>query len=150
MENKIFKEGLILRIPTRVYRFIEYELYKYDDYKKALEQERENILKSGGGYYSDGMPKGNGLANISLDKTMELNESLTIISLERSINAVDVALRRLNETHHKIFDNIYRKGRTDIYLICDELGISDRTFQRYKNKIIETAGVELGAIKSLA
>lgn len=137
-----------MKIPKEVYRYIEYELYHYEEYKEKLEIERELILESSSGA-ADGQPRGSRISNIPLDKTIRLNESVTIMSLERIVKAVDKSMKSLSPLHRKVFEEFFNKGRKDIYMMCDDLGISRETFYRYKHKIICLVGLELGILNSV-
>ena len=131
------------RLPTQIYNYIEYELHHYKDNKDTLELEKERIL-----YEScpppDGQPRGSMTGNETERKAIALVESVTVISLESRIKAIDRALGSLTETHRKLFTMLYIKGREDMYRMCDELGLSERSFQRYKKSIIYKTALELG------
>ena len=135
-----------MRIETPVYKYIEYELYHYDQYKHDIKAERNDIIISAN--CVDGQPKGNMTTNPVEDKTIKLATSTSILAMERVVKAVDTVLNRLTPEHRKVFESIYILGRKDRYSLCDEIGISEATYTRYKRCLIEMTGKELGVIKS--
>ncbi|MFT9498264.1 hypothetical protein [Anaerosolibacter sp.] len=137
-----------MRIPREIYNYINFELLHYEEYKKQLEFERERILESSPAI--DGQPRGTEISNSAQQKAIKLTDSMTIMYLERTIRSIDKALISLTNTHKELFDKWYIKGRKDLYSMCDELGISDRTFYRYRKEIIMLTGKELGLLKNLA
>jgi hypothetical protein len=68
--------------------------------------------------------------------------------MQNVVTAVDNMKKRLTETHYKLFVACYIKKRRDRYSLCDELGIAEATFTRYKHQVVEFIGLELGVIKS--
>jgi len=139
------REVFTLKIDKKIYGFIEHELYHYKQYKEDLILERERILHASPAP-PDGMPKGRTVSNIPLEKTIALNESTCILHMERTIRAVDNALKRVTDIHRRLFEEYYVKMRDDKYVLCDDLGMSYETFKRYKQKLIILTGCELGVI----
>ncbi len=135
-----------MKLDKEVYRYIEYELYHYEDYKDELELERERILE-GSGNRLVGMPKRNERSDVTQAKAISLAESTAVLSLERRIKAVDKTLSRLTDLHKQLFVEVYCKSRKDVYGLCMELSISRETFSRYKRSIIYGVGNELGLIR---
>jgi len=131
------------RLPTQIYNYIEYELHHYKDNKDTLELEKERIL-----YQScppsDGQPRGNMTGNETERKAIALVESTTVISLESRIRAIDRAVNSLTDTHKELFEEIYTRKRYGMYRICDELGLSERSYKRYKREIIYSTAREMG------
>lgn len=134
-----------MKIDKRLYRYIEYELYHYEQYKKDIETERELILESSPSP-PDGQPRGTSLSNVTEDKALRLTGSVSIAKMERTIRAIDRTLLHLTDTHRQLFNKFYARQRKDRYKMCDELGIAEATFTRYKFQLIEATGIELGII----
>lgn len=135
-----------MKIEKSVYRYIEYELYHYEQYKKEIQIERNGIIEGSPSF--DGQPKGNNVGNPTENKGIELLTSKGLRGMENVVAAVEVMKKRLTETHYKLFMACYVQERKDRYSLCDELGISEATFTRYKRQVIEFVGLELGVIKS--
>lgn len=137
-----------MKIDRVVYKYIEYELYHYEQYKEEIELEREKILEESSAP-SDGMPKGNITGNPTESKVIKLIESTAMLSMQKIIMAVDNTLKQLSPTHEQIFKMYYIQKRKDRYKMCDELHISNETFKRYKRAIIVRVGQELGILNML-
>lgn len=135
-----------MKIDTAVYRYIEHELYNYQRYKKELELERQTILDSSP-LPPDGQPRGNAVGNPTERKVVDLWSNISIIALQRSINAVEQTIKELDQTHKDVFEQIYINGRRDIYRLCEELCISEPTLRRKKSNIVMLMGKNLGVIR---
>lgn len=136
-----------MRIDKDVYKYIEFEMRHYNEYKKEISNMREEIIESSP-EPPDGQPHGNSIGNPTEHKAVKLSMSVSIASMERVIKSVDNALNRLTERHRRIFEMEYVKGRKDRYSMSDELFISYRTFAYAKNELVFAVGRELGVIKS--
>lgn len=143
-------EGGILNIKVdkRIYRYIEYELYHYQQYKREIKEIREEILESGS-FWGNGTPRGNKIGNPTEDKTVKLMTTPALLQMEKIIKAVENVLPNLSKRHREIFDMVYIKGRTDRYMLCDELHISYETFNLNRREIVFKVGCELGVIKTV-
>lgn len=139
--------GERLKIDRDIYKYIEFEMRHYNEYKKEIKNIREEILE-GSPEPPDGMPNSNGTGNPTENKAVKLSMSVAIASMERVINAIDNALKRLTDRHRRIFEMAYVKGRKDRYSMSDELFISYRTFAYAKNELVLAVGQELGVIKN--
>ena len=137
-----------MRLDSRVYRYIEYELYHYEQYKRDIKRERERILE-GSPPPPDGMPKGGKEGKPTEEKAVRLSSSASIAAMERVVEAVDMALKRLTDRHRRLFALLYVSGRWDKYAVCNELYMSYATFKRYKWELIVAVGQELGLVKVL-
>lgn len=135
-----------MKIEKSVYRYIEYELYHYEQYKKEIQIGRDDIIEGSPSF--DGQPKGNNIGNPTERKGLELLTSKALRGMESVVVAVDAMKKLLTETHYKLFVACYIQKRRDRYSLCDELGISEATFTRYKRQVVEFIGLELGVIKS--
>lgn len=134
-----------MKVPRDIYRFVEYELYHYKEYKARIELEKRNILDSSSNLLS-GMPRSNKIANEPLHKTIDMNESPAIVLLTHRVNVIENAIKRLSDTEKSLFDILYINGKKNVYNICAELLISERTFQRYKSNIIIETAMEMGLV----
>ena len=134
------------KIPWYTRKQIEHEFYNYEYYKNELEQIRGDILSLNIPVI-DGMPKGGQLNKPTEQNAMELSTSVSVISLEKTISAIEWSLRSLTEEHRVIFDEIYNKGRKDYYALSYDLHISFETLRRRKNELIIAFGLKFGVLK---
>ena len=135
-----------MKIDRRVYKYIEYEMYHYIEYKKEIANIREEILE-GSPEPPDGQPRGSGTGNPTESKALKLSMSIGYAAMEKTVNAIDNALSMLTDRHRKIFEMIYIRKRKDRYSMSDDLYISYDTLNRNKNEIVVMVGRELGVIK---
>lgn len=134
-----------MKIDKTVYRYIEFELYHYEQYKKEIQLERERILDASP-CPPDGQPKGNQVSNPTQDKAVKLLVSPSLAHMERTVASVDNALSVLSDRHKRIFEMVYVKKRRDRYRMSDDMYISYDTFNRNKNEIVCAVGRELGVV----
>lgn len=135
-----------MKIDKNVYRYIEFELYNYEQYKKEIEIERNSVIESSPCF--DGQPRGYAVGSPTENKCIQLLTSKALKSMQNVVTAVENMKKRLTETHYKLFLACYVQKRRDRYSLCDELGIAEATFTRYKHQVVEFIGLELGVIKS--
>lgn len=132
-----------MRIPPAVFRYIEYELYNYDQTKRELELGREDIIhqthqQAAGGSSGPGDPTGS--------RVVKLMSTPTLVQMERVISAIDTALRMLTEEHCLVFELRYRQG-LNWQAICREMPTSQATYFRLRRQLVETVGLNLGLLK---
>ena len=134
-----------MNIKRANFKMIEAELYCYEESKEQLELLREDIIESTpiqevNVKTSPGDP--------TQTKAIKLVNNREIIEMERRLKAIDKAIevlktsnepRKYELLHMKYFERRY----TDVG-ICMELGISERTFYRWRREIIELIANFLG------
>lgn len=134
-----------MNIKRANFKMIEAELYCYEESKRQLELLREEIIESTPSHEisvktSPGDP--------TQTKVIKLVNNREIIEMERRLKAIDKAIevlktsnepRKYQLLHMKYFERRY----TDVG-ICMELGISERTFYRWRREIIELIANFLG------
>ena len=132
-----------MRIERRVFRYVEYELYNYDDTKKELERCREEILES-----SPAPPEVNvqsGLGDPTVRKVEKLLTTTYIARAEQTIKAIEKSLDMLTDVHRKLFKLKYQDG-LPWQEVCLEMDISDRTYFRWRRELVAMVGQQLGLL----
>lgn len=132
-----------MKISTSIFRYIEHELYNYEETKKELKNCRESILE--GTHISD-VPVQSGLGDSTASKAIKLTTSNYILQMERVIKAIDKSLALLSDTHRDLFKLKYMDCLTlkEVYL---EMNISKRSYYRIRRELIKTVGQQLGLIR---
>lgn len=131
-----------MRINKPIFKYIEHELYSYDEIKKELARYRETIIE--GTPYLE-VSGGNGPGDPTSSKVMRLTSTSFVIQSERVINAVDKSLAILGEKHRELFSWKYQKG-LPWQEVALEMGISDRTYFRLRRELVITVGQHLGIV----
>lgn len=131
-----------MRIDDPVFKYIEHELYNYQQTKKDLALYKEQIL--------EGTPKPevsteSGLSDTTANKAIKLMTSTYILQAERVINAIEDTLDMLGEKHKKLFRLKYIDCMS-WQETAIEMGISDRTYFRLRREIVATVGQKLGLV----
>ncbi len=136
------KGGGSVRIPPAVWRYIEYELYSYEQTKKDLEELRESIIASTP--YSD-IHVQSGPGNPTEKKGLKLISSPAIIHLDRTVAAIEKGLKRLTEDHNELFMRKYIKCESWQTICCD-MPLSRTAYFSLRKDIVVIVGHELGLI----
>jgi RinA family phage transcriptional activator len=133
------------RLNKAYWRYIENELYNYDDTKELIVNLREDIINHtptkelvpGTGYVSDPTAR----------KATKLVSSKAIARMMTVIKAIDKALARLTDDHRAIFELKYRQA-LPWQQVCQELPTSERSYFRLRRELILMVAYELGLAES--
>lgn len=132
-----------MRIEQRVFKYVEHELYNYDNTKKMLQQYREAILESSPGQQEIKVQTGTG--DPTAKKAILLVSSAFIIRAEQTIQAIERSLAMLSEEHRKLFKLKYQDC-LPWQEVMIELGVSERTYFRMRRELVITVAQQLGLI----
>jgi len=123
---------------------IQNDLNNYIFFEKEIaEKEDENI--GIGAQVIDDMPKGQGGDCKSKTEQQALRLIHELEELRRAKKAIEKAVEEMNNDTKDYFYMRYEKEFT-LVKICRELFITDRTYRRINNRIIEKVGKEMGLI----
>ncbi len=131
-----------MRINKSIFRYIEHELYNYNQTKKDLALYREQII--------DGTPLSEvsvqtGPGDVTANKAIKLTSSAFVVQAERNISAIDRSLELLGGRHKELFKLKYQMGVSWPNITID-MGISDRTYYRIRRELVVVVGQQLGLI----
>ena len=133
-----------MKINKSVFKYIEHEMYSYDDLKRELDLYREQILE-GGANQEPGMSVQSGLGNVTESKAIKLISSKFVLNTERTINSIDRSLKLLDKRHGELFELKYKKG-LPWQEVALEMCISDRTYFRLRRDLVTVVGQQLGLV----
>jgi RinA family phage transcriptional activator len=133
---------MIVRINKSIFRYIEHELYNYEQTKKDLQLYREQVLE---GTASPEVSVQNSPGDVTANKVIKLTSSAFVVRAERVINAIEKSLDILGDRHKELFKLKYQIGVTWPNITID-MGISDRTYYRLRRELVITVGQHLGLI----
>lgn len=131
-----------IKIPPAVWRYIEHELYSYEQTKRDLEYIREEIIE--GQPFSE-IPVQTGPGNPTEKKGIKLITSPGIIRLTRTADAIEKTLNQLSEEHTLLFNLKYCQGK-DWRIVCQEIPTSERSYFRLRREIVTMVAEKLGMI----
>ena len=132
-----------MRIERRVFRYVEYELYNYDNTKKELERCREEILES-----SPSPPEikvQSGLGDPTAKKVEKILTTTYIARAEQTIKAIEKSLDMLTDLHRMLFKLKYQDC-LPWQEVTIELEISERTYFRIRRELVVMVAQQLGLI----
>lgn len=132
-----------MRINKAVFRYIEFELYNYEQTKKDLELERERILESSP---CQEVAVQSDIGDSTANKAIKLTTSAFILKAEKIVNAINKSLDILGDNHNKLFDLRYIDGRPEkeVYLV---MNISRGHYFKIRRELVETVGLQLGLLR---
>lgn len=131
-----------MRINKSIFRYIEHELYNYEQTKKDLQLYREQILE---GTAKPEVSVQSSPGDVTQSKAIKLTSSTFVVQAERTISAIDRALDMLGDRHKELFRLKYQLGVSWPNITID-MGISDRTYYRLRRELVITVGQHLGLI----
>ena len=131
-----------MRINKSVFKYIEHELYNYDQTKRDPALYREQILE---GSTVPEVSAQSGPGDVTANKAVKLPSSAFVVQAERIIGAIDKSIAILGDKHKMLFELKYQQ---DIPWpeITIEMGISDRSYFRLRRELVATVGQQLGII----
>ena len=131
-----------MRIDKSIFRYIEHELYNYDETKRELTRLKEEIIE--GAHFIEA-PVHTSPGNPTEQKAIKLTTSAHITYLEKVVDAIDRSLNILGDRHKELFKYKYQKG-LPWQEIALEINISDRTYFRLRRELVAMVGQQLGLI----
>ena len=131
-----------MRIPPAVFRYIEHELYNFDQTRRELEQDKLDIIHQAPQLAVGGR---SGPSDPTASRAVKLVATPSLRQMERVISAVDKALVMLNEDYRMLYELKYRQGLS-WQEVCDAMPCSERTYFRLRSKLVLTVGANLGVI----
>ena len=131
-----------MRINKSIFRYIEHELYNYEQTKKDLALYREQILE---GTAKPEVSVQSSPGDVTQSKAIKLTSSAFVVQAERIINAIEKSLDILGDRHKELFKLKYQLGVSWPNITID-MGISDRTYYRIRRELVLTVGQQLGLI----
>ena len=133
-----------MKISKSIFRYIEHELYNYEQTKKDLALYREQILE-GTAYPEVSVQSGPG--DVTANKAVQLASSAFVVQAERTISAIDRALEMLGNRHKELFKLKYQMGVSWPQITID-MGISDRTYYRLRRELVCMVGQQMGLVNA--
>ncbi len=131
-----------MRINKSVFRYIEFELYNYQETKRELERYKEEILES------TNIPEVNVQTmpgNVTESKAIKITSSPFVMRAEKTIKAIDKALAILGEQHWRIFKLKYCDCMPWQEIVIT-MNISDRQYFKLRRELVIAVGQNLGLL----
>ena len=130
------------RLSAPIWRYIEHELYQYDQNRRDLEEFREDVLEGTPKLDNPGGSR-SGPGDPTASKGMRLVSSSAIVKTARDLRAIDRALRRLTEDHRAIYELFYRENMP-WERVTIEMPTSRRSFFRLRRELVFMVASEMG------
>jgi hypothetical protein len=83
------------------------------------------------------------ISDPTFSKAAVLTANITLLYMERTVNAIDRALMRLDEVHNEIFEYKYRRSWNWRQIVC-EMCISERQYFKKRKELIMMVAEYMG------
>lgn len=134
-----------------VFQHVEAELFAYPYRKREIARLREEILTPYDEEINDpGIVKGSNSVRMPGDptgkKAIELASNAKLHNLERVTDAIDEVYNKIPQVKQELIQAKYwtKPQRLTTIGICEKLGISDRTFSRWRGQFVRDVAEILG------
>ncbi len=135
------------KLKREIFRYIEFELYQYEENKKMIEQIRDDILyQYGQPYARDGVKTQRAAPGDPTGQAaLKLITTSALAHAERTARAIEEALARLTGQHRAIFEKQYQEKKP-WRKICTELNICESGYFKKRRELVFMVGVQMGLI----
>lgn len=134
-------------LAPKVRGFVEWQLERYNEDKKQLEQYKNDMIPSVTASYSPtGGIGGGGTSNPTESIGLKISTNPYILSTERSCRAIERALSHCDDVDMRLIDLIYWKQSYTVAGAGEKVGLTrSPTFARV-NKILCRIALEMGLV----
>ena len=135
-----------MKIAPAYKNMIEFELRNYDYTKEIIEEVKDEIInKPPMAVGETERVMDSRISNPTERKGIRLVTNTALVHMERTVKAIDRALEVLEKEHREIF-KLHYQGKRDWKQVLSMMYISQDTFYRKRNELIEQVAVELGLV----
>lgn len=129
----------------KVKGIVEWELEHYKESKSELEREKANIIPSAVPSYN-AMPGSHEPSRQTEQIALKIATSAYISRLEKSVNAIESIVSKLDTTDKKLIELVYWQRSYNIVGAGIKVGLSQAQAYRRINGILCVLAVELGFV----
>ena len=140
------KQVATMKIDKAIFRYVEHELYNYENTKKELEEMKLDIAEAVVGniqYDNYSINKNPGSSTETAATKLITNKA--IIRATKTIKDIEKAKKQIDEEKLELLNIKYNSGMTK-QQILKKLNISERTYFRWRSEIVEIVAEEMGLI----
>lgn len=132
-----------MKLNRAVFRYVEHELFNYDETLKLIKELQQNIIESTP--FKETFSSGGYISDPTAQKAVKLVTSTAIARMEMNARAINRALKLMPEQHRLLFELRYRQGKP-MQQVCDEIPASERSYFRWRKEIVEVVAREMGLV----
>lgn len=136
------------KLPRRIQQKMTTELYQYWENKKEFENFDKDIIDSSPIHDETGIKSQNQISKPTEQKAIKIAESKTTrvyTTIQRRLQYVENAVKRLNADDYEVFLLIFRDGYSQIQAETQK-NISYDSYYNTRNKILYYTAIEFGEI----
>jgi len=127
--------------------YIEWQLEHYHEDKKQLEEYKKDLIPSTTTNYSLTAGCSGGTTSNPTEKTViKLVTNPYILSMERNIKAVEVALNKCDETDKRLIDLVYWRRTYTVVGAANKTYLSKSGAYNRLNRVLNNIALEMGIV----
>ena len=129
-----------------VFKYIERELYDYEDTKKAILDLKDEILHPYKAKDDNKDIKGNATSSPTENTAIKIICNKQLNRMINTVRIIDKVVDKLDDDLKKLYDLKYRKQIHYNKIISYHLPMGEATYFRKRNRIVELIANELGYV----
>ena len=127
------------------FKFVERELFDYDSTLRNIKEFETDLITSSGSSDINGSIR-SGVSKTTENKAMKLIGSKTLLRMNKTVNDIDRGIAKLDKELQELYKLRYRKQIHYLKIITCHLPMSERTYRRKRNIIVNIVANEMGLI----
>ena len=131
-----------------IFRYVEFELYNFENTKKEIELMRQSITESTPEFEYRPEQQSNLKTRPTEVKGIKLASSPALVRMERTVRVIEMVLQNLGREYQDIYHLKYNRGMSN-ERICAECHMGKTKFYEMRRKIVEQVARSLGLINSI-
>lgn len=138
-----------MKLNRTYYKYVENELYNYNNNKKELEDLEDEIIYSSSPQTGERV-KSSALSDETASKGLRLISSSRLNQIQRTLVGIERSIKMLKadseDSKYKLLEMKYFDCQYTDTKIAQELNISIETYYRWKRQIINLTAINIGLL----
>ena len=130
------------KLPPRIFSYVEHELYNYESTSEEISYMKDDIVNSSPPI-TDRVQSG--IGNTTQSKGIQLTSNVALMRMEKTVKAIDSAMKLLGEEHAQIFHYKY-KDKMDWRQVVMEIPTSQDTYFRKRRELVYMVALQMGLV----
>jgi RinA family phage transcriptional activator len=135
----------VLRLKREYFKFVERELFDYDSTLKNIREFENDLITSSGNSDLNSSIR-SGVSKTTENKALKLINNKTLLRMTKTINDINKGIGKLDEELQELYKLRYRKQIHYNKIITHHLPMSQATYFRKRNIIVNIVANEMGLI----
>lgn len=133
-------------LQPRVRDFVAWQLEHYYQNRRQLEEIKKDLVPSPTPKYGATGGHSNEASRSTEDITLQITSSVYVQNLEKTVNAIQYVVDRLDSTDLRLIELVYFKGTHTVDGAAMIVNLSRRGAYDHINKVLTAIAMELGLV----